>query len=678
MRRLVLILAASLLMGGVYTPDIGPGPLGFDQSGGWKTIWSSPLSKNGPASATALPSGFPTPAILWWGPSPLVNYGSGGGTFTETGSTTAAYSPYCNDGVFTDMTACLVAREFAGAEYYELSNAVGDINSTHLSACAIFQSDNTGAIQDIAGKRADAGDDGWSLGFTGTSPETAQLYIETDAANISRTVAGTGTGYWTILCGTAAAAGNTYAYNNGTVSAATAYPAGTATSATAFRVGTSSAGATLFDGAILAVYVWPGTTLTAAQVRSFTQYWEGLLPVGEYTADTVTSAGKMCQWMGASTSKLMCFGDDHALIGGVVPPGLTGGGSGGGWLAVNSFTNVILQSRDPSASWAVTGTLLGATSTANSPFWDGASFPVTALVDDDPAGAEYMAQGFDMTALATGSKVTVVVYARSVSGTDGLDLRFYEDVGGGCTTAQTDYDALALTASWKTFVKTYTITDGDCTSFIVYTGPVSAAGAAHDFADATETGDMYAIYQVFYGSGGGLTNVGTPPIYIETTTAAASAGQTYLQWLNNANASVLQDLATSKSRVQVTYTPGTAMSSVAAGYMFYIHSGAYAAYQRMQHATGGSQASSWRTNAGSNVSTIAAPSWTAGTSTTFRMDIDWGSDVYKQYQDDVLGDTDSAAETPPAGIDSLDISYANAAGGGSGHWIKNFTYRRRK
>jgi len=676
MKRLVLLLgAATLLVGAVYTTGVGPGPLHQNQSGGWYTLFELSIDSNGVTSATDLPSTLGTPDIIWFGWDPTTNNGSAGGTFTAAGAPGSVDSPFCPDADFSDIsdsgdpssTSCLAAKSFDGTnDYYEITGSSwdGDEENEDLSACVVHRPNEVAAAANaILGNTDDGDGDGWYLAYHGTLG--TRIMVESDSpATVTDDEASLYQGTWAISCGTIDEDGNIISYMNSKASGASGHPAGNVTSSDALRIGAS--GTSRYEGDIVAAYVWDDTVLTSTQVDTFVTYWMGLAPGpgGTFTtyASSHISDGNTCCWTDATTPKLECFADNWPMIGCGVPPGLTGAGSTGGMISVTSETNRLKNSRDVSASWAEAGTVIGATSTANSPFRNNTHLPVTLLEDNDGGAAEYLSQGIDMTSLDTGDDVVGVLYVRSGSGSSGFDWRFREETGGACAAGNYDLDAVATTTTWSTHIFSHTVQDGDCESLIIYAGPVSGAHPA-DFANVAQTGTAYALFQVFFDRDH------MPPIYIETGTSAATGGGTYLLWSNTAG-----DLLASAAdfeKISVDYTLACTTHQYSAGHTYmYYHVDNY-----IRITTAG--ALQWIDFGSTNALVVAAPSFTTGTAATLRINADWGSDLYYMYQDDTEKDSSSNADAPNAGANDLSIgAYSTGAGELTGAFLKNFKITR--
>jgi len=667
--------------GELVRPHYDKGGAHYDSpDAGWNPKFVLPLSSNGVTGVSDLPSSVPAPDVLWMAYDHLTNLGTDGGTFAvESGTAPEIDTPFCPDGDYSDLTdsgdpaskSCLTARTFDAGDVY-VGAGLGDAGTGDWSGCVIMRPDRTdpGGIRGVAGcDTNDANNYGWSIRYRNIWGPYANH--KTASGNTAEFVYKVVAGNWVIACVSAAAAGNMKFQQNYTDGGTTAMPGGDASSATGLRIGrTYGTGATGIMADIVGLWWWDNVELSDAQKDAFVSYWSGLVSTDGDIPTNVSSDGNFCCW---ADGKIECWSDDFAVIGCEVQPGLTGAGSEGGYYASQSWTNSFLNSRDLSASWSENGTAIGATSTANSPFRDGVT--TVTLVEDDAAGAsENIYQAVDITALGTGDKVSLLIAARSDSGTKGLDVRFSESVGGGCGASDTDKEAVAITTSWSTQIFHHTILDGDCTSLTVLVAPVSGAHPA-DFATAAETGALYGLYQIFLDTEGNTA----PAIYIETGSGStASSGKNVLAF--DGTMSALQPGAAAKERYYVDFTP--AVSSVfpptgaSNGTLFEAYESGVTTFWVLEVLPTGSPSFRWwETN---NSITDATPAFAQGTTGTWMAEADYGLDEYELFKDDVSQGTDTTASAPVT-LDSLYIG--NTGTGASdattkGGFIKNVKIER--
>lgn len=308
---------------------------------------------------------------------------------------------------------------------------------------------------------------------------------------------------------------------------------------------------------------------------------------------TCTDTGPICAW--SSLTEITCYADNTCPVGTVIPPGLTGAGSGGGLLAVASYTNQILQSEDLTTSWSASGTGTVTCAQAESPYADGRT---TCMVeDDDGSGAEYVSQVHAWADAATSSTFEVCVAAQSDS-LGSVDLQVVEATS--CTGSTVNYSALAVTDSWQMRCWTHTVADGACTDFTVRLSPTD------DITDTSATGAvrMTAVSLVRSVTSG-------LPIHCPTTTSAVTCGDVTVSYGVTA--------PSSRGRCVLDYVPGRQQL----GAQFLLSTRAGAAGWEIYH-FGASGALQWFSHDGTGFAIKASSeslTWTQGE--TYTVDTRW-------------------------------------------------------
>jgi hypothetical protein len=407
-------------------------------------------------------------------------------------------------------------------------------------------------------------------------------------------------------------------------------------------------GANGVPGDVAAVWVWPGTELTASQVSTFSQAVLGLLGTRGEIA-TFSNAGPICYWADGAIS---CASDDAPLLGMEQPPGLAAAGSpSSGYFVHPSVTNALLSSRDLSTNWTVAGTSVVACAQSTTPFRDART--TCKLTDDSAAASEYVHQSVDISALNTADKVQVCLYARADSAQT-LDLQVAES--GVCGGSTINFTAASLTTSWTLYSFTHSVADGTCTTANYRIAPA-------DFGSVANQGHAYVVAQLFKAQDY------CPPIYCETTAAGVTCGGGSLAY------SLAQPIVSATGtivgteRVSLDWTPlGSSTSTTGWIVQPYADAGnnwvLYGGFSPVVY---------WFTVPGGANYISDSSALAAGTTYRYDMVLNYDRDVYQLRRNGAVVGSASNALNSPAGLTTLYVG-ANSSGTAQmlgGHVIRN-------
>jgi hypothetical protein len=587
---------------------------------------------------TGIMPGVPSPTYYWDARTPLALVGSATTmAWTGTPGTTRA-APFGD----------LVGMQFdKGVSIGHLQSAANITwSDKKFTVCAVNQraADDVGTVANVlvSTRTATSGVVAWELQST-TGTGLCRLAVQT-ATNGAQTAAtaswGQSDGPWDLCCSTYTPGGNIVGISSKrSATAVTAGPTGTYEAVSSvLAIGKGPRGASPFNhkGAVAAVWYWDDVALSEAQVRTWQNYLLGL-PTLDGVVPTIETSGSFGCWI---DGKIHQFAND------LLPYGCGSGPSGAnsceGFFSVDTRTNLFINNRLMSAGgWGSVGADVISTSTAVSPFADGSA--ISTITDNSDSVAEFVYQTIGITALDAGDPVSLVIWARAVTGTAGLDFLFKEETGGGCSITENQYPAVGLTTAWSKVEVQHEILDGDCTQLTIVLAPISGAHPA-DYYSVTQEGSVALLAHAYIGVDA------FPPIAIVTVGASRAAGGTSMEYLTSLTNLTL----TATSRMQITFdlTPMTSSLTPSNAPSIYLWSAFGADY--VMHTPAG-----YSSNTGLQ---ILDSGWIPAIDTTygFRLYSDWGKDIHRMYRDNVLIGEDFSTTTIPDDLDSL--AYGTAAG----------------
>lgn len=413
-------------------------------------------------------------------------------------------------------------RRFGGADYYESATVdncqigtediVVEIVTRHgLGSSYTFQAATTSSATATGWYAFDESVGTYAgLGLVaGGAPSYTQVAMR--SGTLSHVLTGVDRDYASATYG-----GRTAVNGVSAASADLSARAASLVSGTKFALGAASTGTLATSGSLIYIAIYkqsdwlPGTAANATILDALAadrsaRFWgtreevNGIVP-------TMTAVGPRCAW--TPSNKLDCYSASAPIVGAKWPASHGSiGGLTGGLLVHAQLAQVLLQSRNLTASWTQVGAGTVATF-SDSPFVDARQ--AYQVVDDQAGSEEYIYQDIDITALATGARINVCPWVSTASGTQDYTITVTEQTGcAGSTTHYTD----TANASWRLKTHTHVLADGTCTSARITLRPYNyATGAAATGA----VGAMINAYPAVNGYNG------CPPTFVETTTAAVT------------------------------------------------------------------------------------------------------------------------------------------------------------